>query len=415
MATNQFNNIAMITKKSLNVLRNNLVLVPRVNRTYEKEFSQGMGKIGDTVNARVPGFATVTAGKVAVPDGFQDSYVPVTVSQFNTSLRLSSKELALNAEDGDTLGGEFERSVLGPRMSAIYNKMDADGFALYSGFNGSTGTPGTKPTDLQYFLDAKAGLAENAAPVDDQIYAFLSPRTESSMVNGLKGLFQDSTEIAKQYKKGVMGQSAGMSFLMSQNVVNHQTGTWSGTPLINDAGAALASGGTTLPIDGFGGATDSFKKGDVLTVAGVYAVNPVSKVSTGQLMEFTVTADYAATANAMAALPISPAFVTTGPLQNVTALPLDGAVVQIFGHATSYSNKVSAANLVLHRDALAFAAVDLPIFDGEKQVRARDNDLGVSCRTTHWYDGVNDELLIRIDVMYGWAVLRQGFGYRVQA
>lgn len=409
--TNVFNNTAKITKKAMNVLRNNLVLVPRVNRTYEQEFNKGEGKIGDTVNVRIPGLGgDVVTGKVAAPASFGDTYVPLTLVQKNVSLRFSSKELKLNAEDSP----EFERSVLGPQMAKLINTVESDGFALYSGFNGSEGTPGTAPTDLSPFLNAKAALADAAAPMDDQIFAFLNPWSEASMVNGLKGLFQDSTEIAMQYKKGVMGRSAGMSFLTSQNVPTHSTGTWSGTPVINDPGAALVSGGTTLPIDGFGGATDSFKKGDVLTVAGVYSVNPVSKLSTGKLMEFTVTADYAATGNAMAALPISPAFVTTGQFQNVTALPLDGAVVQIFGHATSYSGKVSPANLVLHRDAIGFAMVDLPILDPGRQTRVRDNDLGLSLRKTEWYDGVNDELLIRLDVMYAWGILRQGFGQRVQ-
>ena len=407
--TNQFNNTAKITKQAMNVLRNNLVLVPRVNRTYEREFEQGQGKIGDTVNVRVPGYGSVVSGKVAVPDGYLDTYIPITVAQKNTSLRFSSKELALNVEDGS----EFERSVLGPKMAALVNGIDADGFALYSGFNGAEGTPGTQPTDLSYFLNAQAGLAEDAVPVDDQIYAFLAPRTQASMVNGLKGLFQDSGEIAKQYKKGVMGTAAGMSFLMSQNVKPHQTGTFSGSPAMN---GATAEGATTLAINGWGGATDSLKKGDVITIAGVYDVNPVSKVSTGQLMQFVVTADYAATANAMAALPISPAIytATSGQLQNVSALPLTTAAVTVFGSATAYSNKISSANLVLHRDALAFAAVDLPLLDPGKQKRVRDNDLGISLRMTEWYDGVNDELLVRLDVMYGWSILRQGFGRRVQ-
>lgn len=408
--TNVFNNTAKITPKAMNILRNSLVLVPRVNRTYEEEFNKGEGKIGDTINVRIPGLGgSVVTGKVAAPNSYSDSYVPLTLVQKNASLRFSSKELKLNAEDSP----EFERSVLGPQMAGLINTIETDGFALYSGF-AAQGTPGTAPTDLAYFLNAKAALADAAAPMDDQIYAFLNPWTESSMVNGLKGLFQDATEIAQQYKKGVMGRSAGMGFVTSQNVPTHSTGTWTGTPLINDAGAALVSGGTTLPIDGFGGATDSFKKGDVLTVANVYSVNPVSKISTGQLQKFTVTSDYAAAGNAMAALPVTPAFITSGPTQTVTALPLDGAVVQIFGHATSYSAKVSPANLVIHSDAIGFAMVDLPILDPGKQTRVRDRNLGLSLRKTEWYDGVNDELLIRLDVAYAWGILRPGFGQRVQ-
>ena len=410
MTANTYNNIAMITRSAAKVLKNNLVLVPRVNRTYEPEFSKGMGKIGDTVNARIPGYGTVTRGKVATPAGYNDSYIPIIVAQSNASLKFSSKELSLNVEDG----GEFERSVLGPQMAALVNQMEADGFNLYNQFSSATGTPGTKPTDLSAFLDAGAALAESSAPVDDEVFAYLSPRVQSSMVNGLKGLFQDSSEIAKQYKKGVMGTAAGMNFMMSQNVPTHTVGTFSGTPAMN--GTTL-EGATTLAINSWGGATDFLKKGDVIQIAGVYAVNPVSKQSTGQLMQFRVTADYAATANAMAALPIAPAIytATSGPLQNVTALPLTTAAVTIFGAAATYSNKVSPANLVMHRDALAFVAADLPqTTSSDLQHRVRDKDLGLSIRLSRYWDGVNDDLLFRLDVLYGWAVIRDKFGCRVQ-
>ena len=409
MATNTYNNIGFITKAAMNVLTNALVLVPRVNRTYEKEFDQGAGKVGDTVNARIPGYGQRRSGKVASPASFADSYVPVTVTQQNASLQFSSKDLALNVEDG----GEFERSVLGPQMAALVNGIDADGFALYSSLSTATGTPGTQPTDLSHFLNASAEMASFATPQDDQVYAFLNPFTQASMVNGLKLLTQDASEVAKQYKKGVMGTAGGMSFLMSQNVKTHTVGTFSGTPAMN--GATL-EGATTLAINGWGGATDSLKKGDVIQIAGVYAVNPVSKESTGQLMKFVVTADYAASGSAMAALPISPAIYTSasGSKQNVTALPLNTAAVTIYGSATAYSAKVSPANLVLHRDCLAFAAVDLPMnLPADMQRRSRNNDLGISIRVTKDYDGINDDMLYRLDVMYGWAVLRDKFGARV--
>jgi hypothetical protein len=410
MPTNNFNNIAMITRSAMNVLKNQLVLIPRVNRTYEAEFNKGMGKIGDTVSARIPGYGTTTRGKVANPAGYNDSYVPITVAQVNASLKFSSKELSLNVEEG----GEFERSVLGPQMASLVNTMEADGFGLYNQLSNATGTPGTKPVDLQYFLDAAATMSEFATPVDDEVYAYLSPRTQSSMVQGLKGLFQDSTEISKQYKKGLMGTAAGMTFMMSQNVPTHLTGTFSGSPAMN--GATL-EGATTIAVNSWGGATDSLKKGDVIQIAGVYAVNPVSKLSTGQLMQFRVTADYAATTNAMAALPISPAIytATSGPLQNVTALPLTTAAVTIFGAAATYSAKTGPANLVMHRDCLAFAAADLPqTTSADLQHRVRDKDLGLSIRLSRYWDGVNDDLLFRLDVLYGWAVLRDKFGCRVQ-
>ena len=412
MASNNFNNIAYIAKSAANVLRNQLVLIPRVNRTYEPEFDKGMGKIGDTVNARIPGYGTVTRGKVASPAGYNDSYIPIVVAQSNASLKFSSKELSLNVEDAP----EFERSVLGPQIASLANQMEADGFNLYNQFSSATGTPGTKPTDLSAFLDAGATMAEFACPVDDEIYAYLAPRTQSSMVNGLKGLFQDSGEISSQYKKGVMGTAAGMRFLMSQNVPTHTTGTFSGTPALS--ASVTTEGATTVAINSWGGGTDSLKKGDILQFAGCFAVNPVSKQSTGQLMQFRVVSDVTASGNAMASVTIAPAIYSSvsGPLQNVSALPLNTAAVTIFGAASTYSNKTGAANLVMHRDALAFVAADLPQTTSQDlQKRIRDKDLGLSIRLSRYWDGVNDDLLFRLDVLYGWAVLRDKFGCRVQA
>jgi hypothetical protein len=412
MAANAFNNTAKITKQAMNVLRNNLVLVPRVNRTYEKEFHQGNGKIGDTVSVRIPGYGTVRRGKVASPAGYNESYVPLTVAQIGADLKFSSKELLLNVEDPP----EFERSVLGPQLATLINQVEADGFALSNQLSGFTGTPGTKPTDLSAFLDAYAQLAEFACPLDDEIYAYLAPRSQSSMVNGLKGLFQDSTEISKQYKKGVMGTAAGMNFMTSQNTIVQTTGTYSGASIAMNG--ATAEGASTLAINTWGGATDTLNKGDIIAIAGVYAVNPVSKLSTGQLMQFVVTATTSASANAMAALPISPSIYTSasGAKQNVTALPLTTAAVSIYGVTTSatYSAKASPINLVMHRDCLGFAAVDMPLLDPTCQTRVRDNQLGMSVRLTKWLDGVNDDLLFRLDLMVGWCILRDKFGCRVQ-
>ena len=410
MTTNTSNTTSLITKNAMDVLHNNLVLVPRCNRTYEDEFKTGVGKIGPTVNVRIPGLGGPTGtGSVCTPAGAYDTYKAITVAQHWAALKFTSYELALLQQDEP----EFTRSVLGPQMAKFVNEIDAAGFALYNQIPNHVGLPGTAPTDLQYPLIAAAQIAEFGAPVDDQVFGFLSPRTQASIVYGQHTYFNAQDELAQQYKKGVLGSNGGVTWMMSQNVATHTTGTWSGTPLMN--GTTLEAA-TTLDINGFGGATDTFAKGDIITIAGVYAVNPISKISTGQLMQFRVTAATAAVSNEMTALPIDPPIYTStsGPLQNVDALPLNDAVVQIFGHATSYATKTSPANIIMHRDALGFACVDMPIMDPSQQKRMKDPDLGVSIRVTKWLDGVNDSQLWRLDAMYGWAPLRERFACRLE-
>lgn len=409
VATNTFNNVAWITPLAMDVLRNQSVLLPRVNRSFEGEFN-GPLKIGDTMSVRIPGLSPqVTAGRVAVPNGYYDTYKQIVLQQYNTSLQFSTEQMALNVQDPE----EFKRTVLGPQLVAVTNKIETDGFALYNQIPGFAGTPGTSPTDLQYFLEGKAQLAVNATPMDDQIYSYLEPYTEASMVNGLKGLFQDSSEVAKQYKKGVMGTSAGQNFMTAQNAPIHTVGTYGGTPLVN---GTITEAAVTIPSDGWSSGASSLKKGDIVTFAGCYAVNPVSKISTGRLKQFVITADVSDTTGAID-LPIDPPMYTSasGAKQNVSALPANNAEIKVFGAVTTYSGKISPVNLIMHKDCLGFACKDLPRTEGEdRQSRIYDKDLGLSIRLTRWYNGTTDDLLFRLDVLYGWTVLRPEFGIRVQ-
>lgn len=409
MAANTYNNVAAITRAAMNVLTNNLQLPKLVNRTYEQEWDAHGAQIGDTTNVRIPGLGTYVTGKTASPSAYYDSYVPVTLTQKNSSLKFSSKELALNVEEG----GEFERSVLGPQMAALLNGIEVDGFALYSQIPHSIGTPGTAPTDLTYFLQGKATLSNFAAPFDDNISCLYDPWTGASVINGLKGLFQDASQIGKQYTKGMMGLAAGATWYESQNVPWHTVGALPGTVLTN-YGSPAAEGMTTLAIDGITSGQGSLKVGDILTVTGVNSVNPVSKADTGQLMQLVVTEAITDTTGAMT-VKISPALYSTGAKQNVTALPLDGKSVKIFGAADTYSGKVSPANLIFHKDAFAFVCRDLPkTAPAESQHRVRNRDLGVSIRVSQYWDGVNDDLLYRMDILTGWAVLRPDFAVRIQ-
>jgi hypothetical protein len=59
--------------------------------------------------------------------------------------------------------------------------------------------------------------------------------------------------------------------------------------------------------------------GDVFTLPLVFSVNPVTKQSTGSLMQFVVTANASSDGSGNLTAIISPAIITAGPFQNVTA------------------------------------------------------------------------------------------------
>lgn len=420
MPTNVYNNIVDIVPRAMNCIENNLTLTKHVNRGYDDRFRETGGKIGDTANIRIPGFYQVNQGSVAVPQGYNDTYVPVTLMQYNVPLQFTSKELRLNID-------EFEENVLAPMVVPLANYIDYMGFQLCTQFAQASlnATLGNLPVDLSSVLTAGAILDEAGVPrADNQRAAILTPRSQSSIINGLKTLYNPITDIARQYKEGNMGQlAAGMKFSMDQNAPTFTTGVISpsSTPLVasgmSDAGAGGA--GNTITLSG-AGASSQLVIGDVFTMAGVYSVNPVSKASTGQLKQFVITGGtsvgVAPASGATPQLIISPLMYATGPNQNITALPAANAGFNLWGNTGTYSLAATnlPTNFVFHRDALLLACADLPsVGDPAMCRRIRSKKLNLAIRLVKWYNGTTDVELYRLDVLFGWAMLRQSFGCRV--
>lgn len=410
MATNTFNNAVKITKMAMDCLENNLVLTKFVNREYKSEFKDTGAKMGDTINVRIPGFYGVRQGSTAQPQGYNDSYVPVTLNQFGADLEFTSKDLLLCVEDGPA----FQQNVLNPLIAPVANYVDSLIANLYTGVTQFTGTPGTKPTTLDPYLQAQAMLDDWAAPRDGQRSAVISPWSQASMIKALSGLFNPTTEISRQYEEGTMGNAVGLKWSMDQNIPNHTSGTFgTSTPAM---AANAADGATTLNISGWASGASQLKKGDIISIAGVYAVNPVSKANTGQLQQFVVTADTNDSGGTMATLPISPAVILTGPNQNVSALPLSSAAVYVYGlQNNTYSNKVTNCDLVFHKDSMGLVSVDLPKPESAVfATRVRSKKLDISMRLVQFYNGTTDKELYRIDVLAGAALFRPKWAVRVQ-
>ena len=394
---------SIIAKEALRLLENNLVFSRGVNRKYEKNFGNE-SKIGDTVNVRVPAQYTVRTGPTASVQDHVDETVPVKVdTQKGIDVAFSSSELALSLED-------FSANVLKPQIATLAAAVDFDGLLMAKNSTpNAVGVPGTAPGSLLLALQAGQKLDENAAPMDDQRSIILSPAGQVSMVDALKGLFQSSTQIKDQYEKGRMGTAAGFDWMMSQNIASHTVGPLGGTPLTN---GVPVSGATSIATDAWtAGAAVRLKKGDVITFANVFAVNPFSKQSTGSLRQFVVTADVSSDGAGVATIPIFPAIISTGAKQNVSALPADNSAIVVLGVA----NTISPTNLAYHKDAYTLVTVDLPLPKGmDMSARASSEKAGLSIRIVRGFDITNDKFISRLDVLYGWKAVRPELGCRIQ-
>jgi len=397
--SNSILTIDMITRKALEILENNLVLTRNVNRQYDDSFAVEGAKIGSTLRIRLPDRALVTDGAALQVQDDNEQYTTLTVStQKHIGVNFTSAELTMQLDD-------FAERVLKPRISQLASSIDADVANAYKNIYASVGTPGTTPASSLVLLQAQQKLNENAAVMNPR-YATVNPAANAGLVEGMKGLFNPTDTISKQFKNGMMGTGVlGFDEInMSQSIKQHTTGSW-GTS-ITVTSTVTTQGQSTLGIS-FTGSSKTWNVGDIFTIAGVYAVNPQTRESTGSLQQFVVT--QAVTGSSTATLNISPALYTAdNALATVDTFPQASAVVTMFGSsATQYPQ-----NLVYHKDAITFATADLLLPQGvDMASRAVHN--GISLRVVRQYDINNDRLPCRIDVLYGFSTIRPQMACRL--
>ena len=394
--SNSLLTIDMITRKALEIFENNLVLTRNVNRQYDNSFAVEGAKIGSTLRIRLPDRALVTDGAALQAQDDNEQYTTLTVSsQKHIGVNFTSAELTMQLDD-------FAERVLKPRISQLASSVDNDVANAYKGIYGTVGTPGTTPSTSLVLLQAQQKLNEYAVPMDPR-YATVNPAANAGLVEGMKGLFNPTDTISRQFKQGLMGQGVlGYNEIaMSQSIVNHTTGSRSTSDTILVNGAISTQGATTIAIDG-GTSSATIKQGDVFTIANVYAVNPQTRQSTGSLQQFVATADATASSGAWSSVSISPAIYTpTNALATVDSFPADNAAVTFVGAASTQYPQ----NLVYQKDAIAFATADLLLPQGV-DMASRQVHNGISLRIVRQYDINNDRMPCRIDVLYGYSVIR---------
>jgi hypothetical protein len=391
----------MITRKALEILENNLVITRNVNRQYDDSFAVEGAKIGSTLRIRLPDRALVTDGAALQVQDDNEQFTTLTVaSQKHIGVNFTSAELTMQLDD-------FAERVLKPRISQLASSIDADVATSFKSIYQSVGTPGTVPSTSLVLLQAQQKLNEAAAVMSPR-YATVNPAANAGLVEGMKGLFNPTDTISRQFKNGMMGEGVlGFEEInMSQSISQHTTGTTPTAPIV--AATVTAEGSTSLAIS-FSSGSPTFRIGDVFTVANVYAVNPQTRQSTGSLQQFVVTADLNISSTTTGTLTVSPAMYTSAnALATINAFPVSGAALTFLGgSATAYPQ-----NLIYHKDAITFATADLLLPQGV-DMASRQVHNGISMRIVRQYDINNDRLPCRIDVLYGFSAIRPQMACRL--
>ena len=392
--------IDMITRKSLEILENNLVVTRNVNRQYDDSFAVEGAKIGSTLRIRLPDRALVTDGAALQVQDDNEQNTSLTVSsQKHIGINFTSQELTMQLDD-------FAERVLKPRISQLAASVDTDVCNAYKEIGNSVGTPGTVPATSLVLLQAQQKLNENAATMSPR-YVTVNPAANAGLIDGMKGLFNPVSTISSQFKNGMFGEGIlGYEELnMSQSIKVHTCGTR--TSAGSTSAAVSTEGATTIAITGAGNGL-TIKAGDVFTVADCFAVNPQTRESTGSLFQFVALADVTLGSSGEGNITVAPMYSASHALATVNVLPQNSkSVVFLGGAGLSFPQ-----NLIYHKDAIAFATADLIMPQGvDMASRAVHN--GISLRVVRQYDINNDRMPCRVDVLYGYKTIRPQMGVRL--
>ena len=383
----------MVTREALRIAHEKCQFIGTTDRQYDSSFAQTGAKIGTALRVRKPNkYVRTTGSRVMDVQDQAEATSSITVAtQDHVDMRFNSAELALKID-------EISKRYIEPAVATLVSGIEADylAFATKATYQ-IAGVDNTAITTLDTPGKARAKLNQQLAPKSDR-YVQMDSVTMAGLVNGMSAYFNPSKDGSDRFREGLVARTSMADYYENERV-------WSMT---NGADVAFAldtyqviEGDADLTVASWATPT----AGMVFTIAGVYDVHPETKTAYSHLKQFTVLAGSTATS-----LLISPAIYSSasGALQNVSALPTTTAVGTCFGTVS----KTYVSPLMYHKEAFQFVTADLPLMDDAAKCVRRVQD-GLSMRVWQASDIRNDELLMRIDILYGMAALRPEWACRM--
>ena len=383
-----------VTREILRILHQKANFIGTINRDYDDSFANSGAKIGTSLKIRTPNQFSVRTGAVLDVQDVQESSVTLTVAtQKGVDINFSSAELTMELDD-------FSKRILDPAISALVATVENDVISnVYKNVYSVVDNAGSAMSYAK-LLEGEARLVKHLTPMSERSLMW-HPQAHADMVSAWSTLFNDSKEISKQFREGMIGRAVGFDHYRSTHMPIFTSGTETGTTMtVNGANQT----GSVITVSN--GSSKTLVAGDVVTFAGCNRVHPETKADSGELQRFVVTS--AVTAGGLS-IAISPSIVTSGATQNVSASPTDtGTVTKLLGGASSATD----VSLAYHKDAFTFVTADLVMPKGV-DFAAREVLDGISVRVVRQYDINNDQFPCRIDILYGYKTVRPQLAVRI--
>jgi P22 coat protein - gene protein 5 len=379
--------INQITNEAVRLFTQTNAFLRTVGRQYDDQFARDGAKIGNTLRIRLPNDYVVSTGPSITPQGTNEQNTTLTVAtQKNVPVSFGTAEKTMSLDD-------FSERILAPAVNRLAASVAADLMTVAnSACNIVSKSNATASPDATTWLTAGAVLDQNLAPRMDR-KIILDPITQARTVGSLAGLFNPQVKIGDQYESGLITRDTlGFDWMYDQTTQLHTVGTFSaGT--VNGAGQI----GNTLTVNAI---TGTLNQGDIITIAGVNSINRLTGASQGALQQFVVTANVSSGATS---IPIYPAIVPAPAAFNtVTASPANSAAISlVIPASTTYRQ-----NLAYYPEAFTLATADLAMPTAGVVEAARAEFDGVAMRMITAYDVMGDNLITRMDILYGYAAIR---------
>lgn len=395
---NGFLSPKVFANAGLKFLKNNLVLAKLVdNEGVDKTFDPGSGT-GLTVYVKRPPEFIVRDGRTASPQDVIEGEVAVNLDkQKGVDVQFTSVEETLNVNK------LLKSRVMNSAMGQLATQIDMDLMDQTLEFPNWVGTPGNTLASPTQFFAAPQRLDELAIPGTDR-YAVMTPADGYGVAGSLlaNAAMSDNDIATSALKKAKIPIIGNTEPYMTQTVRTLTTGTRNATGTVSGASqnvtflSVRSTYQQTLNVAGLGAAA-TVKRGEIFTIAGVFAVNPRTKDTLPYLAQFVNLVDATADGAGAATLTIANPIITTGAYQNVSAVPANGATITWRGTAsTSYSQ-----NTAFHASALKLVSAKMIMpYTGEASF-ATDPDTGLTVRYWRYSDGASDTHNHRFDVIYG--------------
>ena len=398
--------IDMVAREAQAIAHEKCTFIGTTDKQYDDSFAQKGAKIGSALRVRKPNQYTRTQGSRVMDVQDQDEAVQsiTLATQDHVDMRFNSAELTLDTDSVDDVA-RFSKRYIQPAMSVLTSGIEGDFLAYATKATYQVaGTAGTAINSLVAPGAARAKLNQSLAPKGERNIQMDSV-TMGALVNGVAAYFNPSNAIAEQYREGLVARTSMADYYENERVwtltnSNDVTGT-------TDAAAQVTDGGTTVDM------ADTITNavvGSVFTIAGVYDCHPETKAAYPHLKQFTVTA------NTSGLCTVSPATILTGARKNVCSSTGANLATTDFNSKTlTFVGAASTSymqSLMYHKEAFQFVSADLPLMDDAHKCTRKVQD-GLSLRCWIASDIRNDELLMRIDILYGFAALRPEWSCRM--